>query len=77
MPKKRCNTANALLGQKEQEVVHCSACNGSRACDACDGYGWFPDTAASTSDGPECDVCSGSGICAECSAPGISKELSR
>jgi hypothetical protein len=46
--------------------MNCGECNGSGACDACDGYGCYPDSSPGAGDGLECDVCSGNGVCAEC-----------
>ncbi len=45
---------------------NCEECNGSGACDPCDGYGFYPDSYPGAGDGPECECCAGSGICPDC-----------
>jgi hypothetical protein len=50
--------------------VNCVECSGSGACDACDGYGCYPDSYPNAGDGPDCDVCDGSGICPDCAGTG-------
>jgi len=49
---------------------NCQECNGSGACDPCDGYGFYPDSYPSAGDGPECEYCAGSGNCPECHSQG-------
>ena len=49
---------------------NCQECNGSGACDACDGYGFYPDSYPGAGDGPECEYCDGSGDCADCHGNG-------
>lgn len=44
----------------------CSGCNGSGACDPCDGYGTFPDSYPNAGDGDECTTCGGDGLCVDC-----------
>lgn len=46
----------------------CSECNGSRACDVCDGYGDLLSTFPSPS--TDCEACDGSGACPGCSGEG-------
>ena len=46
--------------------MDCTECNGSGACDPCDGYGFYPDSYPGAGDGPECECCGGSGNCSEC-----------
>lgn len=46
----------------------CSECNGSRACDVCDGYGDF--LGEFPSPGIECEACNGSGQCPGCFGDG-------
>jgi hypothetical protein len=49
----------------------CEQCQGSGACDPCDGYGFYPDSASGAGDGPECDCCNGSGACPTCRGLGF------
>ena len=37
--------------------MRCGECSGSGACDACDGYGTYPDSSPNAGDGPECEIC--------------------
>ncbi len=46
--------------------MRCAECAGSGACDACDGYGCYPDSYPTAGDGAKCAVCSGDGICVAC-----------
>jgi hypothetical protein len=48
----------------------CQECNGSGACDPCDGYGFYPDSYPGAGDGPECECCTGSGECPRCHGSG-------
>jgi hypothetical protein len=48
----------------------CGNCNGSGACDPCDGYGTYPDSAPNAGDGPDCEICQGTGRCPECDGTG-------
>lgn len=48
----------------------CENCSGSGACDACDGYGYFPPIDGTNGEGPECDTCFGDGMCVECCGTG-------
>ncbi len=50
--------------------MRCDECNGSGACDPCDGYGTFPDSYTNAGDGQECNACAGSGTCPECGGIG-------
>ena len=50
----------------DQNAQHCQECNGSGACDPCDGYGFYPDSSPGAGDGPECEYCTGSGDCPGC-----------
>ena len=56
-------------GQNCQEYK-CQECNGSGACDPCDGYGFYPDSHPGAGDGPECECCTGSGECPHCHGEG-------
>jgi hypothetical protein len=49
---------------------NCQGCNGSGACDPCDGYGFYPDSYPGAGDGPECEYCAGSGDCPDCHGNG-------
>jgi hypothetical protein len=49
---------------------NCQECNGSGACDPCDGYGFYPDSYPGAGDGPECEYCTGSGDCPDCHGNG-------
>lgn len=53
-----------------RDVMICTECNGSGACDPCDGYGTFPESSPNAGDGPECDTCDGSGSCSGCRGTG-------
>lgn len=46
--------------------MRCDGCRGSGACDACSGYGYFPDSHENDYSGTSCIVCDGSGNCTEC-----------
>ena len=48
----------------------CQGCNGSGACDPCDGYGTYPDSFPNAGDVPECEICAGSGNCPDCHGTG-------
>ena len=50
--------------------MNCKGCNGSGACDPCDGYGVYPDSSPGAGDGPDCDICDGSGCCPDCHGTG-------
>lgn len=50
--------------------MRCTGCFSSGACDACDGYGCYPDSFPGAGDGPECEMCSGDGQCPECFGTG-------
>jgi len=52
--------------------VNCRGCNGSGACDPCDGYGFYPDSYPGAGDGPECEICESSGCCPDCHGTGTS-----
>ena len=52
--------------------VNCEECNGSGACDPCDGYGFYPDSYPGAGDGPECEICEASGCCPDCHGTGTS-----
>ena len=51
--------------------VNCEGCNGSGACDPCDGYGVYPDSYPGAGDGPDCEICEGSGSCPDCDGTGM------
>ena len=55
---------------------NCQECNGSGACDPCDGYGFYPDSYPGAGDGPECEFCAGSGICPDCQGEQITSTTS-
>ena len=50
--------------------MRCGECSGSGACDACDGYGTYPDSSPNAGDGPECEICEMTGRCPECGGSG-------
>jgi len=50
--------------------MRCGECSGSGGCDPCDGYGTYPDSFPNAGDGPECDICDGTGRCPECQGTG-------
>ena len=50
--------------------MRCGECSGSGACDACDGYGTYPDSSPNAGDGPECENCQTTGRCPECGGTG-------
>ncbi len=50
--------------------MRCGECSGSGACDACDGYGTYPDSSPIAGDGPECEICAMTGRCPECGGTG-------
>jgi hypothetical protein len=50
--------------------MNCTACAGSGICDACDGYGYFPDSPETDYSGTDCTVCEGSSECADCHGTG-------
>ena len=50
--------------------MRCGECSGSGGCDACDGYGTYPDSYPNAGDGPECEICDGTGRCPECGGTG-------
>jgi hypothetical protein len=50
--------------------MRCGNCNGSGACDPCDGYGTYPDSSPNAGDGPDCEICQGTGRCPECDGTG-------
>jgi hypothetical protein len=50
--------------------MNCAACAGSGICDACSGYGYFPDSPETDYSGTDCTVCDGSSECAECLGTG-------
>ncbi len=52
---------------------NCQECNGSGACDPCDGYGFYPDSYPGAGDGPECEYCAGSGDCPDCRGNGTTR----
>ncbi len=52
--------------------MNCQGCNGSGACDPCDGYGFYPDSYPGAGDGPECEICEASGCCPDCHGTGTS-----
>ena len=56
----------------DDESQNCQECNGSGACDPCDGYGFYPDSYPGAGDGPECEFCAGSGCCPDCHGNGNS-----
>lgn len=49
-------------------VMLCTECNGSRACDICDGYGDILGAFPSMS--TDCEACDGSGVCPGCFGEG-------
>ena len=51
--------------------MRCELCNGSGACDPCDGYGTYPDSSPNAGDGPDCEICDSSGECPNCHGTGI------
>lgn len=53
-----------------RDVMICTECSGSGACDPCDGYGCYPDSFPNAGDGPGCDTCTGSGNCPDCGGTG-------
>jgi len=55
---------------------NCQECNGSGACDPCDGYGFYPDSYPGAGDGPECKYCAGSGDCPNCHNDGATSTTS-
>jgi hypothetical protein len=59
-----------LLGPRNGDHMTCQECNGSGACDPCDGYGTYPDSFPNAGDGQDCDICSGSGNCPDCNGTG-------
>lgn len=48
----------------------CGACSGSGICDACSGYGYFPDSPETDYSGTDCIVCDGTCECADCDGDG-------
>lgn len=48
----------------------CADCNGSGACDPCDGYGTTSDSYPNAGDGVDCYICRGDGICPGCLGTG-------
>ena len=57
--------------------VNCEECNGSGACDPCDGYGFYPDSYPGAGDGPECEICESSGCCPDCHGTGNGRRKDR
>jgi hypothetical protein len=55
--------------------ANCQECNGSGACDPCDGYGFYPDSYPGAGDGPECEICESSGCCPDCDGTGTKKSI--
>ncbi|WP_141279091.1 hypothetical protein [Pseudonocardia hydrocarbonoxydans] len=55
---------------EEPEVTTCDGCAGSGICDACSGYGYFPDTPETDYRGTDCTVCDGTCECTECDGHG-------
>lgn len=49
-------------------MMVCSECNGSRACDICDGYGDLLGVFPSLSS--DCEACDSSGVCPGCFGEG-------
>ena len=50
--------------------MNCAACAGSGICDACGGYGYFPDSPETDYSGTDCTVCEGGSECADCHGTG-------
>jgi hypothetical protein len=50
--------------------MKCIDCDGSGACDPCDGYGTTADSYPNAGDGRECEICTGDGICPGCLGTG-------
>lgn len=48
----------------------CETCSGSGVCDACDGYGYLPDSPETDYSGIECVVCDSTTECADCEGTG-------
>jgi len=48
----------------------CEGCSGSGVCDACSGYGYFPDSPETDFSGTDCIVCDGTCECADCDGDG-------
>jgi hypothetical protein len=57
--------------------MRCGNCNGSGACDACDGYGTYADSSPNAGDRPECEICVANGRCPECGGTGETTHHSR
>ncbi len=52
-------------------MTTCDGCAGSGICDACSGYGYFPDSPETDYSGTDCTVCDGTCECTECDGHGI------
>lgn len=50
--------------------MKCTDCDGSGACEPCDGYGTTSDTYPNAGDGTDCTFCRSDGICPGCLGTG-------